>query len=364
MVDDSSLVIEAREGSRDAVGQLFDRHWPGVWRSAFMVTGRRDLADDIAQDAFVRAIRALPSFDEDRHLGPWLTRIAVNRAIDVLRRERRAVIVLRYWLGYQLSDIGEILEIPVGTVSSRLSRALAELREYLEATMDDELEGRLHAARERIPGPSAEAMQRAREAVLPGQAPNRNRMSLKGGGRLPAILAMGAVMALGAGFFAGFAVANVRDLPMGPMEKGRLRAPASYPHLDGTCTRRGRPSLRRRRRPRRRTSRSILRTRWAACLIPPSRAWGPEGIVIFATFHPAGESEEVDRRFPERSLPLRLADAEPGGIEGQPDNVTASRLLGRVGTYNIDVIAFFGSIPSADSLDLADEELGRLVVPE
>ena len=167
MVHDRSLVKAAMRGSTDAVGQLFDQHWPDVWRAAFMVTGRRDLADDAAQDAFVSAIQALPTFDQARPLGPWLTRIAVNRAIDVLRRERRtatlderwvddpsdpmpdvdlvraltrlererrAVIVLHYWLGYPLQEIAQILEIPTGTVSSRLSRALAELREYLEAT--------------------------------------------------------------------------------------------------------------------------------------------------------------------------------------------------------------------------------------
>jgi RNA polymerase sigma-70 factor, ECF subfamily len=167
MVHDTSLVKAAMRGSTDAVGQLFDRHWPEVWRAAFMVTGRRDLADDAAQDAFVSAIQALSTFDQARPLGPWLTRIAVNRAIDVLRRERgtatlddrwvddpgdpipdvdlvraltrlererRAVIVLHYWLGYPLQEIAQILEIPTGTVSSRLSRALAELREFLEAT--------------------------------------------------------------------------------------------------------------------------------------------------------------------------------------------------------------------------------------
>ena len=72
-----------------------------------------------------------------------------------------------------------------------------------------------------------------------------------------------------------------------------------------------------------------------------------------------------DRRFPEHSLPLRLEDAEPGGIEGQPENVIARRMLARAGADNIDVLVFFGSsTPDEETLRAADEELGRLVVPD
>jgi RNA polymerase sigma-70 factor (ECF subfamily) len=163
--DEASLVVAARSGSRVAVGRLFDRHWSGVWKAAFAVTGRRDLADDVAQEAFVKAMVALGRFDERRPLAPWLRRIAVNHAVDLLRRERRTVgpeampphavtdaepdpalhaalgrlawerrtvIVLRYWLGYRLEEIAEILTVPVGTVSSRLRRGLDDLRGYLE----------------------------------------------------------------------------------------------------------------------------------------------------------------------------------------------------------------------------------------
>ena len=156
MEDDRRLVAAARAGSNDAVARLFDRHWQGVWRAAYAVTGRCDLADDIAQDAFVRAIQALPTFDEERPIAPWLARIAVNRAIDILRRERRivaldelgadaaddpepdeellrallrlgwerrAIVVLHYWIGYQLTDIAEILNVPLGTCRARILRS-------------------------------------------------------------------------------------------------------------------------------------------------------------------------------------------------------------------------------------------------
>src|SRR4249920_532811 len=87
--DESSLIREAQRGSAAAVEELFRRHWLGVWRAAFAVTARRELADDIAQEGFVRAVAALDRFDPARPFAPWLTRIAVNLAIDELRRERR-----------------------------------------------------------------------------------------------------------------------------------------------------------------------------------------------------------------------------------------------------------------------------------
>jgi len=164
-----TLVERAREGSRDAAGELFRRHWEAVWKAACALVGRRALADDVAQEAFVRAFAALDQFDEQRPLAPWLKRIAVNRAIDELRSERRlrvveggeaatpesraegqepedavvsavqrldvgkrVVVVLHFWLGYSLRQVAELLAVPPGTVASRLSRALAELRADLE----------------------------------------------------------------------------------------------------------------------------------------------------------------------------------------------------------------------------------------
>jgi RNA polymerase sigma-70 factor, ECF subfamily len=160
---DAKLVELARRGSRDAAAELFARYWRPAWRAAYVVTGRRELADDVAQDAFERAFAALSRFDERRPFGPWLHRIVVNRCLDLLRTERRlvagdaelarlewhdvsagdhelldavaglslqrrVVVVLRYGLGYQPTAIAELLGIPTGTVNSRLARALEELR--------------------------------------------------------------------------------------------------------------------------------------------------------------------------------------------------------------------------------------------
>jgi RNA polymerase sigma-70 factor, ECF subfamily len=164
---DSALVLAAQRGSSDALGALFDRYWRVVWRAAYAVTGQRELANDAAQDAFLRAAGALDRFDVRRPLQPWLVRIAVNRALDLVRAqrrlvsideadepvvfeepalddellrslarlepERRAVVALHYWLDYTTPEIAEVLGIPVGTVASRLSRALHDLRAHLEA---------------------------------------------------------------------------------------------------------------------------------------------------------------------------------------------------------------------------------------
>src|SRR2546425_6373606 len=156
-----------RGGGGGGGGSFSPRHWRAAWRAAYVVTGRRELADDVAQDAFERAFAALSRFDERRPFGPWLHRIVVNRCLDLLRTERRlvsgdnglarlewhdvaagdqelldagaglslqrrVVVVLRYWLGYTATAIAELLGVPTGTVNSRLARALEELRAEYE----------------------------------------------------------------------------------------------------------------------------------------------------------------------------------------------------------------------------------------
>jgi RNA polymerase sigma-70 factor (ECF subfamily) len=161
-VEEERLVAKARSGSREAARELVLLHWPTIWRIVYGMTGRPAVAEEIAQETFARAFGALDRFDAQRPLGPSLRRIAVNRTIDELRRERglaladleapetayenalpdettieavraldpdrRAVVVLRFWLDWSLEQIAEALDVPVGTVSSRLTRALADLR--------------------------------------------------------------------------------------------------------------------------------------------------------------------------------------------------------------------------------------------
>jgi RNA polymerase sigma-70 factor, ECF subfamily len=168
--DDALLIELVRGGSQDAAAELFERHWPLVWHWAFGVTGDRGLAEQVAQEAILRAFRSLDRFDPARPFRPWLKRVTVNLAIDELRRERRhesapewmselravppfedaelldsvvaavrtlpprqrIVVVLHYWLDTGVEEIASLLEIPVGTVVSRLSRARASMRAQLE----------------------------------------------------------------------------------------------------------------------------------------------------------------------------------------------------------------------------------------
>ena len=151
----------AQRGSVRDLELLFREHWPRAYRAAYLVCGDAAAAEDIAQEAFLAAIRHLDQFDRRRPFGPWLHRIVVNRAIDFTRArklraevelgdylpappppeldgsafarieglspEHRAVIVLRYLLEYTPGEIASLLDLPRGTVNSRLRRGLDAL---------------------------------------------------------------------------------------------------------------------------------------------------------------------------------------------------------------------------------------------
>ena len=156
---------EAQRGSAAALEELFRAHWARAYRAALLVVGDAAAAEDIAQESFLAAVRALDRFDRGRPFGPWLHKIVVNRAIDWARAralrpeaeavdapaperpehdeellreldrlspEHRAVIVLRYLLEYTPGEIAELLELPRGTVNSRLRRGLDHRKERLE----------------------------------------------------------------------------------------------------------------------------------------------------------------------------------------------------------------------------------------
>jgi RNA polymerase sigma-70 factor (ECF subfamily) len=162
-----AAVRAAQAGSAAALEALYRAHWPRAFRAAYLVVHDAAGAEDIAQEAFLAAVRALDRFDRSRPFGPWLHRIVVNRAIDWARAralraevelteaepaaddapaeldaivaalgalppEQRGVIVLRHFLEYTPGEIAELLELPRGTVNSRLRRGLDELARALE----------------------------------------------------------------------------------------------------------------------------------------------------------------------------------------------------------------------------------------
>jgi RNA polymerase sigma-70 factor, ECF subfamily len=161
----------AQAGSASDLEALFRAHWHRAHRAAYLVVHDAAAAEDIAQEAFLAAVRAIDRFDRRRPFGPWMHRIVVNRAIDVtrsraLRREvdpaaadaaeappdppatplsddvvaalrelspeHRAGVALRFLFDYTPGEIARALDMPRGTVNSRLRRALDRLGEVLE----------------------------------------------------------------------------------------------------------------------------------------------------------------------------------------------------------------------------------------
>lgn len=183
---EAELIVRACEGDDAAYEILVRQHQQAVFRLAYLFTGDADEAEDVAQETFIAALKALPRFDTTRPLRPWLLRIATNlahnrhrsigRYLSALRRavlaeppeestaeaesaqrwESQAlwdavrrlsivdqeVIYLRYFMELSVSETAEILKIEEGTVKSRLSRALDRLRGVVQRDFPILYEGR------------------------------------------------------------------------------------------------------------------------------------------------------------------------------------------------------------------------------
>ncbi|MDX9990951.1 MAG: sigma-70 family RNA polymerase sigma factor [Anaerolineales bacterium] len=171
---ETALIERARNGDRSAYGELVRQQHSGVINVVYRMCGDTQLAEDAAQEAFIQAWLNLPSFRPGSSLRNWLYRIAVNAALDSLRRapktpfvafetlsapdgqagpeaallqkERsrsvqkaistlpeasRAVLVLREYGGLSYQEISTALDIPLGTVMSRLNYARERLKQIL-----------------------------------------------------------------------------------------------------------------------------------------------------------------------------------------------------------------------------------------
>ena len=172
---ESGLLEQARRGSLSAFEEIVRRYQRRVYATAYRIVRRHEVADDVAQEAFIRAHRNLDRFDAQRPFGPWICRIAANlavnhvrspearedalpdghaetpsaapgplqgvldaetralldRALGELPAEQRAVFCLRVFEELSYREIAESLGIEMGTVMSRLSRAREKLREAL-----------------------------------------------------------------------------------------------------------------------------------------------------------------------------------------------------------------------------------------
>jgi RNA polymerase sigma-70 factor (ECF subfamily) len=173
--DEASLLARARRGDASAFEEVVRRHQRRVYAVALRIVRAHDVADDVAQEAFLRAWRSLDRFDLGRPFGPWVCRIAANlavnhvrsprareeglpeghregasaqpgplgalledeasrvldRALAALPAEQRAVLVLRCGEEMSYAEIGEALGLSPGTVMSRLFRAREKLARAL-----------------------------------------------------------------------------------------------------------------------------------------------------------------------------------------------------------------------------------------
>jgi len=183
--DEFELIAHAQAGDRSAFGELVCLHCDSVVRVVYRLCGDAQIAEDAAQEAFIRAWVNLPNYQPRAPFRSWLFRIAVNVALDALRRKpeehletreeslmmaekspsleaayiekeqadfvqgavmalpyaSRSVLVLREYSGLTYAEIASVLEIPVGTVMSRLNYARNRLRETLsEYQLETELD--------------------------------------------------------------------------------------------------------------------------------------------------------------------------------------------------------------------------------
>ena len=174
-VSEAELIKDAQYGDRNAFSELVSIHARGVFNVVYRMCGDALVAEDAAQETFIRAWQSLSSYRPQTPLRNWLYRIAFNAAMDMLRKEKRilpnaiedlnlndgqpglefqvsqqertqlvqkailslpdasrAVLVLREYEELSYQDISSTLDIPVGTVMSRLNYARKLLKEKLE----------------------------------------------------------------------------------------------------------------------------------------------------------------------------------------------------------------------------------------
>ncbi len=183
--NEADLISRARAGEAAAWEALVHNHEQRVYRLAYLMLADPDEAQDVVQNTFIRAYQHLNNFDDQRPLQPWLLRIASNLALnrrrsigrywfalqrlarpdlDVRRTTEGAavnregfealwqavrrlseldqrVIYLRYFLELSEAETASALEVPAGTVKSRLHRALIRLRTIIERDFPELREG-------------------------------------------------------------------------------------------------------------------------------------------------------------------------------------------------------------------------------
>lgn len=182
---DEDIIDAVKNGDCEAFGLLVARYKLALYRLMYRMALNRDDAEDLVEEAFIKAYRSIVKFEPGRPFYSWLRRIAVNNAINFLKRERRgnihpleyvektvsdprndpvvmtrqkmlaerinrafallsedARVILSLKVDQDLSyeEIGQLLNIPKGTVMSRLARARMKLKKIMDETEADKNE--------------------------------------------------------------------------------------------------------------------------------------------------------------------------------------------------------------------------------
>ena len=178
-MSEAQIIRRACSGDGSAIRLLYERYAPRVYAVVRRIAADDDLAQDYAQEAWIRAIRALPTFRGDARFSTWLHRIAVNAALQALRKSEtrtrreapmpeavpvaprpgdtlleqrlesaldrlpsgmRQVLILHDVEGYTHEEIGEVLGVTSGTSKSQLFKARARMREFLAGIEGSDLD--------------------------------------------------------------------------------------------------------------------------------------------------------------------------------------------------------------------------------
>lgn len=164
MPDDAQLVVRSLSQDHEAFGQLIDRHASKIVNLAYRMVGNRAEAEDLAQEAFLTAFKALPTFRADSKFSTWLYRIAANKCKDWLRARRPG-------MGQQDVDIEEMLDIQIAEertperllsqqqVAQELEQAIQRLPPlYREAFVLKHVEGLSYEEMEAILGVNSDTL--------------------------------------------------------------------------------------------------------------------------------------------------------------------------------------------------------------
>lgn len=169
--DEVTLITRSIAQDADAYGQLVERYQRAIYYHCIAIVGDEVIAEDVAQETFIKAYYHLSQYDQSRKFSTWLFKIATNTALNVLKQSKstifldddqlvnvvsthtpvetqgqhaelydavmrlepryRAVVSLYYWQGLSYAEVASAMSVPIGSVRGWMSRAKEHLRKEL-----------------------------------------------------------------------------------------------------------------------------------------------------------------------------------------------------------------------------------------